>query len=213
MDLHAAQQRQVREHDDPHRAAEVPGVDADQELEKHDQREPSRCVSPAAVTRRLAPTGQAQLLQQDDQRRAQDQPRHDRLEQARPRVSQDDCAQRRADRRRAAAATRPSALFPREIDDMPTPAASEPGVIATALVAFAITAGMPDAIAAGNESSVPPPATELIAPAATDEPTRKASRARFMTRRYYLPLCQVGSDARFGAATKIDRRHIDAAVG
>ena len=66
------------------------------------------------------------------------------------------------------------------------PAASEPGVIATALVAFAITGGIPDAIAAGNESSVPPPATELIAPAATDEPTRKASRARFMTRRILL---------------------------
>src|SRR5437868_6937010 len=51
---------------------------------------------------------------------------------------------------------------------------------ATALVAFAISGGSPAASAAGNDSKVPPPAIELIAPAAAADATRNPSRARFM---------------------------------
>jgi len=39
---------------------------------------------------------------------------------------------------------------------------SEPGQIATVLVALAVTGGSPSQTSAGKESSVPPPATELI---------------------------------------------------
>ena len=42
---------------------------------------------------------------------------------------------------------------------------SEPGQMATVLVAFALMDGNPSQTSAGNEISVPPPATELIAPA------------------------------------------------
>ena len=40
-----------------------------------------------------------------------------------------------------------------------------PGQIATVLVAFAVTEFKPSQINAGNDTRVPPPATELIAPA------------------------------------------------
>ena len=40
-----------------------------------------------------------------------------------------------------------------------------PGQMATVLVAFAVTEFSPSQINAGKEISVPPPATELIAPA------------------------------------------------
>ena len=42
---------------------------------------------------------------------------------------------------------------------------SDPGQIATVLVAFAIVDGNPTQTSDGNDRSVPPPATELIAPA------------------------------------------------
>ena len=42
---------------------------------------------------------------------------------------------------------------------------SDPGQIATVLVAFAITDGSPIDTSAGNDRRVPPPATELMAPA------------------------------------------------
>ena len=43
---------------------------------------------------------------------------------------------------------------------------SDPGQMATVLVAFAVIDGRPSQTSAGNDTSVPPPATELIAPAA-----------------------------------------------
>src|SRR5690348_11655171 len=53
---------------------------------------------------------------------------------------------------------------------------SEPGQIATVLVAFAVIEGSPSQISAGKEISVPPPATELIPPA------RNAAVAAIRTR-------------------------------
>src|SRR5688572_391226 len=55
--------------------------------------------------------------------------------------------------------------------------ASDPGAMATALVAFAIGDGSPHAIATGNDSNVPPPATALTAPASADAPSSRPSRA------------------------------------
>src|ERR1700733_641314 len=46
---------------------------------------------------------------------------------------------------------------------------SDPGQIATVLVAFAATEVSPNQISVGNVTNVPPPATELIAPAANAE--------------------------------------------
>jgi hypothetical protein len=51
----------------------------------------------------------------------------------------------------------------------PNIAPSEPGQIATVLVALAITDGSPSQISDGNVTSVPPPATALIAPAMNAE--------------------------------------------
>jgi hypothetical protein len=48
----------------------------------------------------------------------------------------------------------------------PTALLSEPGQSAAVFVAFDIISGSPNATRDGNETSVPPPATELIAPAA-----------------------------------------------
>jgi hypothetical protein len=42
---------------------------------------------------------------------------------------------------------------------------TDAGQMATVLVALAATDGSPSQISVGNETSVPPPATELIAPA------------------------------------------------
>ena len=47
--------------------------------------------------------------------------------------------------------------------------------MATVLVALAITDGSPSQISAGNESSVPPPATELMAPARKAAPKATAA--------------------------------------
>src|SRR5436853_6911371 len=47
---------------------------------------------------------------------------------------------------------------------------SEPGQIAPVLVALAVTESSPIQISVGKVSSVPPPATELIAPATNAEP-------------------------------------------
>jgi pantetheine-phosphate adenylyltransferase len=57
----------------------------------------------------------------------------------------------------------------------------DPGQIATVLVAFAATEFSPSQISVGNVSSVPPPATELIAPAAkaeanAEEPCKRSMR-------------------------------------
>ena len=52
---------------------------------------------------------------------------------------------------------------------------SEPGQIATVLVAFAVIDGSPSQTSVGKEISVPPPATELIPPA------RNAAVAAIMT--------------------------------
>ena len=45
-----------------------------------------------------------------------------------------------------------------------------PGQIATVLVAFAVTELRPSQMSVGNERRVPPPATELMAPARKAEP-------------------------------------------
>ena len=47
---------------------------------------------------------------------------------------------------------------------------SEPGQIATVLVALATVDGSPSQMSVGKESSVPPPAIALMAPAATAAP-------------------------------------------
>src|SRR5215471_9352401 len=54
---------------------------------------------------------------------------------------------------------------------------SEPGQIATVLVALAVIGGNPSQTSVGKEISVPPPATELIPPA------RKAAVAAIRTRK------------------------------
>ena len=62
--------------------------------------------------------------------------------------------------------------------------ASEPGHIASALVALATGDGRPQAIAAGNDSSVPPPATAFTAPASAVAPNRSPSRTGCTPRCY-----------------------------
>ena len=51
---------------------------------------------------------------------------------------------------------------------------TEAGQMATVLVALAVTEGKPSQIRVGKETSVPPPATELIAPARKAEPKANA---------------------------------------
>src|SRR3954463_16065703 len=51
---------------------------------------------------------------------------------------------------------------------------------ATALVALAISGVIPTARAAGKETSDPPPATELMAPATTEAAASKAAWVGFM---------------------------------
>ena len=53
-----------------------------------------------------------------------------------------------------------------------------PGQIATVLVAFAVTEFSPSQISAGKETSVPPPATELMAPARNAAPKATAACVR-----------------------------------
>src|ERR1035441_9180471 len=55
---------------------------------------------------------------------------------------------------------------------------SVPGQIATVLVAFAVTELSPSQISAGKETSVPPPATELMAPAKNAAPTATNEKKR-----------------------------------
>ena len=50
-----------------------------------------------------------------------------------------------------------------------------PGQMATVLVALAVTPSRPRASRVGYEIKVPPPATELIAPAAKAEPNAAAA--------------------------------------
>ena len=54
-------------------------------------------------------------------------------------------------------------------------AASEPGQSATALVALARMGSRPSQTSVGKESSVPPPATELIMPAQNPAPKMMAA--------------------------------------
>ena len=51
---------------------------------------------------------------------------------------------------------------------------NDPGQMATVLVALAITDGSPSQIREGNVTSVPPPATELMAPAMNAAPNATA---------------------------------------
>ena len=53
-----------------------------------------------------------------------------------------------------------------------------PGQIATVLVALAVTEFSPSQISAGKEISVPPPATELMAPARNAAPKATAACVR-----------------------------------
>src|SRR5256885_11191249 len=61
---------------------------------------------------------------------------------------------------------------------------TSPGHMATVLVAFAVTEDSPSQISVGKVTSVPPPATELIAPARNAAPkagaARQKSRARLL---------------------------------
>jgi hypothetical protein len=57
---------------------------------------------------------------------------------------------------------------------------TDPGQMATVLVAFADTEFSPSQINVGNVTSVPPPATELIAPAAKAEVKAEAPCKRSM---------------------------------
>jgi hypothetical protein len=50
--------------------------------------------------------------------------------------------------------------------------------MATVLVALAVTELRPSQIKAGNETSVPPPATELMAPARNAAPKATAARGK-----------------------------------
>ncbi len=59
---------------------------------------------------------------------------------------------------------------------------NDPGQMATVLVALAATESNPSQMSVGNVSSVPPPATELIAPAAkaeakAEEPCKRSIEA------------------------------------
>src|SRR5271165_3444493 len=51
-----------------------------------------------------------------------------------------------------------------------------PGQMATVLVALAVTESRPSQISVGKETSVPPPATELIAPARKADKNASAPR-------------------------------------
>ena len=53
-----------------------------------------------------------------------------------------------------------------------------PGQMATVLVAFAVTEFSPSQISAGKEIRVPPPATELMAPARNAAPKATAACVR-----------------------------------
>jgi hypothetical protein len=53
-----------------------------------------------------------------------------------------------------------------------------PGQMATVLVALAVTESSPSQIRAGNETSVPPPATELMAPATKAAPNATPARGK-----------------------------------
>ena len=53
-----------------------------------------------------------------------------------------------------------------------------PGQMAAVLVAFAVTESSPSQIRAGKETSVPPPATELTAPAKNAAPKATAACVR-----------------------------------
>src|SRR5271166_3151457 len=55
-----------------------------------------------------------------------------------------------------------------------------PGHNATVLVAFALTGGMPTKSKAGNETKLPPPATELMAPASRAAKKRIVAWEKFM---------------------------------
>src|SRR3989442_756744 len=56
---------------------------------------------------------------------------------------------------------------------------SDPGQMATVLVAFAATEDRPSRMSAGNVTSVPPPATELMAPAIKAAPNATAMCEKF----------------------------------
>src|ERR1700731_4083576 len=67
---------------------------------------------------------------------------------------------------------------------------TSPGQIATVLVALAVTEDRPSQISVGKVTSVPPPATELIAPARNAAPNAGAacekSRAMLKNSKYTL---------------------------
>src|SRR4051812_46455900 len=62
-----------------------------------------------------------------------------------------------------------------------------PGVSATALVALAMRGGRPNATAAGNERSDPPPATALTMPAAMEAQASTATWVLVMASRLVTP--------------------------
>src|SRR5271166_3563544 len=76
-----------------------------------------------------------------------------------------------------------------------------PGHNATVLVAFALTGGMPIKSNAGNETKLPPPATELMAPA------RSAAKKRIVALEKFMRAHSDGN--RQGDSWPQPRRHID----
>ena len=98
--------------------------------------------------------------------------------------------------------------------------ANAPGHSATALVAFADNGGTPSHTTAGNVTSVPPPATELIAPPmAAARKTRKYVKndtARQFSRPEALggtPMFQSAPCMRFRFAMRLARRKSAARLG
>ena len=71
-----------------------------------------------------------------------------------------------------------------------------PGHSATVLVALALTGGMPANNSDGKETKLPPPATELMAPAATAATKRRGPCATCIKNenRYYQPRTQNAKD-------------------
>ena len=98
-------------------------------------------------------------------RREQNQERDEAIEHGRRRHHQQDGAEDAADEARARSARRSTSADRAGRGDSPTAPPSDPGQIATVLVALAIVDGSPTQMSAGNDTSVPPPATELMAPA------------------------------------------------
>ena len=169
----ARQHRQQRQHDDAHRGAEVAAVDADEQLERHGQRSGARAT--AASDSLAAPAARRPAAAGSASRRTPAAARSRRT--ARSGVRRISTAPITAPAivgAHSSAASRRCVASSRRYAHAE---ANEPGLIASALVALATGDGMPQASAAGNDSSVPPPATAFTAPASAVAPNSRPSRS------------------------------------